>query len=356
MVPSAVIIPAMFCTRACLIPILLSPLFMSGQASPVSAPADSQPSLFTVEIVHAVPAEYPSEALATNIQGSVSVSVVISPSGDVERTEVADGDPILQKAAQAAARQFRFKAVKGDPSPPAKYWAELVFDFRLSNNIRTTALPSGQTVMGQLVHSEEFPSVIRVSETAMQASRLKTFAPAFPRDAIGSIGSGLVVLKVLIGTDGKVQGLDALSGPQKFVPAAEEAVRRWEYQPYLFMGEAVPVETQVTVKFEVGSKPLPADEMQWMLDHPQSMLTDLDIHEDSPLYPEAAKQQGRHGRGVVVAKVDPNGMLSDFQVIRADDLFKGAALEAAKRQKQVAPTAGDVHQQVQMTFFVNFVK
>jgi TonB family protein len=190
----------------------------------------------------------------------------------------------------------------------------------------------------------------------MQASRLKTFAPAFPRDAIGSIGSGVVVLKAVIGTDGKVQGLNVLSGPETFVPAAEDAVRRWEYQPYLFMGEAVPVETQVTVKFEVGNKPLPADEMQWMLDHPQSMLTDVNIHEDSPLYPDAARQRGRHGRAVVVAKVDPDGTLSDFRVIRSDDFFRDAALGAAKQQKNVPLTAGEGPRQAQLTIFVNFVK
>lgn len=329
---------------------------MNGQASPLSAPTTSQLSQLTVEVVHAVPAEYPSEALAKNIQGSVSVSLVISSSGDVERAEAADADPILQNAALAAARQYRFKVRKGDQSPPPKCWGELVFDFRRSNNAASTDPPPDQAVTGQLVHSEEFPKVIRVSEMAMQASRLKTFAPAFPRDAIGSIGSGVVLLKAVIGTDGKVQGLDALSGPQKFVPAAEQAVHKWEYQPYLFMGEAVPVETQVTVKFEVGNKPLPADEMQWMLEHPHSMLTDLDIHENSPLYPEAAKQRGRHGRAVVVAKVDPDGTLSDFQVIRADDFFKDAALEAAKKQKTVPMTAGEGPRQVQLTIFVKFVK
>jgi TonB family protein len=100
---------------------------MHGQTSPAGAPSNLQPSQLTVEVVQAVPAEYPAEALAKNIQGSVSVSVVISSGGDVERTEAADADPILQKSALAAARQYRFKANEGDQVPATEMLGRVGF-------------------------------------------------------------------------------------------------------------------------------------------------------------------------------------------------------------------------------------
>jgi protein TonB len=36
------------------------------------------------------------------------------------------------------------------------------------------------------------------------------------------------------------------------VPAAMEAVRQWQYKPYILNGEAIEVETQITVNFTLS--------------------------------------------------------------------------------------------------------
>jgi outer membrane biosynthesis protein TonB len=60
-----------------------------GPSSQAAVPQDQ----VIVEVAGAVPAEYPPEAVEHNVQGTISVSVVISQNGDVERALPEDGDP-----------------------------------------------------------------------------------------------------------------------------------------------------------------------------------------------------------------------------------------------------------------------
>jgi TonB family protein len=62
--------------------------------------------------------------------------------------------------------------------------------------------------------------------------RLKKVAPAYPEDARQDRVSGVVVLQLLIGTDGKVHDVEVLQDPDpRLTKAAVEAVKQWEFQP-----------------------------------------------------------------------------------------------------------------------------
>ena len=54
-----------------------------------------------------------------------------------------------------------------------------------------------------------------------------------------------VTLEVVIGTNGHVVSARGVSGPSKAYKACEDWVRRWEFKPYLILGEPVEVETKV---------------------------------------------------------------------------------------------------------------
>lgn len=54
-----------------------------------------------------------------------------------------------------------------------------------------------------------------------------------------------IMVQIVIGKDGRVVSAHAISGPPKAFKAAEEAVRKWRYQPYLVLGEPTEVETKV---------------------------------------------------------------------------------------------------------------
>jgi periplasmic protein TonB len=63
---------------------------------------------------------------------------------------------------------------------------------------------------------------------------------------------GIVVLRAVISREGKIQGLEVLSGHPLLVQAAIDAVRQWRYRPYILNDQAIEVETQITVNFSLG--------------------------------------------------------------------------------------------------------
>jgi protein TonB len=62
-----------------------------------------------------------------------------------------------------------------------------------------------------------------------------------------------VVLEAVISKAGTMQNLRLISGHPLLVPAAIEAVNQWRYRPYILNGEAIEVETQITVNFILGN-------------------------------------------------------------------------------------------------------
>ncbi len=71
--------------------------------------------------------------------------------------------------------------------------------------------------------------------------------PVFPALARQARRSGKVELHALIGTDGSIQELQVVSGDPLFVGSALDAVRQWHYRPTYLNGNAVEVDTCITV-------------------------------------------------------------------------------------------------------------
>jgi protein TonB len=76
--------------------------------------------------------------------------------------------------------------------------------------------------------------------------------PKYPIIAKQAGIQGEVVLTAIISKSGKIESLQLKSGHPLLAQAALDAVRRWQYRPYILNGEAVEVETQVTVNFRLG--------------------------------------------------------------------------------------------------------
>lgn len=93
------------------------------------------------------------------------------------------------------------------------------------------------------------PLRIRIGGQVAARSVIHQVYPAFPPDARQNHLSGIVLLHVIIATDGKVKDVAVLKGDPVFVQAAVEAVKQWIYKPYLLDGKPVEVDTQVQVVF-----------------------------------------------------------------------------------------------------------
>jgi TonB family protein len=90
---------------------------------------------------------------------------------------------------------------------------------------------------------------LHVPAEIMQQRIVHKVDPLYPDDAREGNIQGVVVMQVSIGRDGNVISVRPISGPEVLTPAATEAVRWWQFEPYLEKGRAVEVETTLGVEF-----------------------------------------------------------------------------------------------------------
>ncbi len=81
---------------------------------------------------------------------------------------------------------------------------------------------------------------------------IRDVKPIYPGIAQAAGVQGEVILQAVIGKDGRIENLHAISGNPLLVKAAVDAVQQWRYHPYLLNGEPVEVETQITVRFTMS--------------------------------------------------------------------------------------------------------
>ena len=96
------------------------------------------------------------------------------------------------------------------------------------------------------------PSRVRVSQGVTQGMIVSKVQPIYPPDAKAARIQGSVVIAVIIGKDGNVQSERLISGHPLLAPAATDAVKQWKYRPYVLNGQAVEVDTLVTINFTLA--------------------------------------------------------------------------------------------------------
>lgn len=87
------------------------------------------------------------------------------------------------------------------------------------------------------------------TSSMLEGSLIRRVQPAYPSIARTAHVQGAVVLAALIGKDGTIANLRLISGHPMLAQAAVAAVSQWRYRPYILNGEAIEVETQITVNF-----------------------------------------------------------------------------------------------------------
>ena len=74
--------------------------------------------------------------------------------------------------------------------------------------------------------------------------------PEYPEAARPEKLQGVILLDVVVGRDGSVVDMHAVSGPEVLSQAAMDALRWWRFEPYRVDGEPTVVETTVAVEFK----------------------------------------------------------------------------------------------------------
>ena len=93
---------------------------------------------------------------------------------------------------------------------------------------------------------------VEVPAEAMEKLLTHKIEPIYPETARQANVQGIVILEAVIGTDGTVIDVHAVSGPDELTPAALDAVKWWRFEPYLVNGQPVQVKTRLAIDFRAN--------------------------------------------------------------------------------------------------------
>jgi TonB family protein len=207
------------------------------------------PDSTKLNILKSVKAIYPMQAAQKQVQGEVMLKVLVNEQGDVEHAEVVSGDPVLVPAALDAIRKWKFEPFYKN-GRPIKVATKIPFDFAFSGNVSDT--PEKDALTLKSPSGEDNPKRVRVSQIVSQGLLVHKVNPVYPPEARHARVQGTVVMRAVIGSDGRLKELHTLTGDATLAKAATDAVQQWRYRPYVLNGEPVEVETQITVNFTLA--------------------------------------------------------------------------------------------------------
>ena len=95
----------------------------------------------------------------------------------------------------------------------------------------------------------------RLEMAQIDPSRLvRRVEPVYPRLGVRLHRETRVELHAIISTDGSIQSLEVLSGDPLFYQSAVEAVSRWQFTPTILNGQAVEIDTHITVIYSISDE------------------------------------------------------------------------------------------------------
>jgi periplasmic protein TonB len=114
----------------------------------------------------------------------------------------------------------------------------------------TAAAAAGTTVTPSTTPLPEESSTLILSSKGAQNRLEYSIQPKYPADARAGSAEGTVVLKVIVGDGGKVQGVRLVEGNPALATAAVQAVRQWRYRPFVRDGKNSAFQTVVMIDFQ----------------------------------------------------------------------------------------------------------
>ena len=159
-------------------------------------------------ILHSPDVVYPPQALRDRVEGRVTLKVTIGADGTVAQAVAVSGPKALWQAAVDNVRQWQFEAKAQE--------TQVDVAFSLRGVTRSLALPEP----------------------------VRRTAPSYRGRERGSVR-----VVVMVDTEGRVEFVQPVTGPEMLVPAATESVRHWTFRPMLRNGKPVHGTAVVDVPF-----------------------------------------------------------------------------------------------------------
>ncbi|HET9285445.1 MAG TPA: energy transducer TonB [Candidatus Angelobacter sp.] len=223
--------------------IFMSPIAAMAQAAALVQPPKPGPdgvyevSVSDLKKLDSSPAvEFPREWSAYEVTDTVIIELTLSPEGKVTKAKAISGKiHLLKETTEKTVKKWVFAPylINGTPVPVR---TEIAFNF--DHTLDHYRDPGG-----------DLP--VRIDQKTAQALVAKRVYPQYPPMArLGGI-TGAVELRAIVGEDGRVHALHIITGHPLLATAAYNAVRQWEFKPYVENGKTLPVDTNLTVTFSV---------------------------------------------------------------------------------------------------------
>lgn len=232
--------------------------------------------------------------------------------------------------------------------------------------------------------------IVRIGGGVQEPKKIKDVRPVYPPIALSARVQGIVIMEIVIDTEGAVFDAKVLRPVALLDQAALDAVREWRFMPTELNGQRVPVIMTVTMTFrldEDGSplNAVPAPRLQEMTaselaayqqglaaaalaNRPAPTWTEGDpplrigghikepkkIKDVRPVYPDIALTARVQGIVILEIQIDRDGRVSNAKVIRPVALLDDAALDAVMQWEFEPVLLGGQPVPVIMTVTVNF--
>jgi TonB family protein len=203
------------------------------QSQATTAPPQQVPQLDTNQ-----PAE--SSASPTAISGKSEPAEIVVVENGVPPSATAAKPLSIKKSPEPLAVKTVPASVEPTLAPPPLQVASSATDQTIAGLI-TTTLPA----------PKRSTEATRVSQGITEGMLVKKVSPIYPSQARQMRKEGVVQILANITKSGSISSAKLIKGDAMLGQAALVAVKQWKYKPYTLDGQAVEVQTQISVNFKL---------------------------------------------------------------------------------------------------------
>lgn len=188
------------------------------------------------KVITKVPPVYPETARQARVEGVVILEAKADEKGDVVDARVLRSVPALDRAALDAVKQWKYEPLVIDGKPRPVVFT-VTIRFALDEGSAKTAL------------AKFAAGAVRAEGDVQPPKTVKETMPVYPEAARSAGVQGTVILGVKIDGTGRVVDVVVLRSVPLLDQAAIDAIRQWEFEPFVQDGKAVPLVFTQTVRF-----------------------------------------------------------------------------------------------------------
>jgi TonB family protein len=189
---------------------------------------------------------------------------VVSPNRSTSQSTSSSSDDQTSASTEPSQPIAAQPALEGTSTPPpvntpertASAGSQPADNSSGSSNSRSTttdrAVAQTEQALADGISSVEAAGAVKVNPAVMDENLIVQRVPAYPEVAKLNRIQGDVVMQALISKEGTVKRVHVMEGDSRLRSAAEEAVYKWRYRPYVLHGQPVEVATTVTVNFNLN--------------------------------------------------------------------------------------------------------